>query len=203
MTAGTVSAPVPSLFERLDAGLTTSYPFKLQALMTSRFTDQTITVLNAGRPGESATDSDTPARFSAALSEAAPEVLLLMEGANDLNGVSASVTRTVNAMEDMMREAQRRGVFVMLATLPPQRPGPGSKTTSPDILTRYNAGLRTIAEKKAAEGAQLVDVNALLPLSLIGQDGLHPSAAGYDRLAEIFLDAIEAKYERTAALRSR
>ena len=203
MTAGTVSAPVPTVFGLLDAGLAVSYPFKLQALAASRYTAQTITVLNAGRAGESVTDSTTAGRFAGALSEAKPEIVLLMEGANDLNGLTPSVSATVNVMEDMVREAQRRGIFVMLATIPPQRPGPGSKTTTPDLLSRYNAGLRTIADKKAAEGAQLIDVNALFPVSLIGQDGLHPTDAGYDRLAGIFLDAIKTKYEKAPSTIAR
>ena len=83
----------------------------------------------------------------------------------------------------------------MLATLPPQRPGRGSKATAPDILDEYNRKLRAIAIKR---DAQLIDVNALLPVSLIGQDGLHPTEAGYDRLAEIFFEAIRAKNERAA-----
>ena len=203
MTAGTVSAPLPTVFSLLDAGPAVSYPFKLQSLAMSRYTAQAITVLNAGRAGESVTDSTTAGRFAGALSEAKPEVLLLMEGANDLNGLTPSVSATVNAMEDMVREAQRRGIFVMLATIPPQRPGPGSKATTPDLLSRYNAGLRTIAAKKAAEGAQLIDANALFPVSLIGQDGLHPTEAGYDRLAEIFLDAIKTKYEKPPSTLNR
>jgi lysophospholipase L1-like esterase len=199
MTAGVTSAPPPtSLFALLDAGVAASYPFKLQALATARYTGQTIVVLNAGRAGESATEAGTATRFSAALSEAKPDLLLLMEGANDLNGVTPSSTATVNAMEEMVKEARRRNIAVMLATLPPQRPGPGTKTTSPALLTRYNNDLRTMAAKK---DAQLVDVNAMLPVALIGIDGLHPTEAGYDRLAEIFLDAIKAKYEKAAAMR--
>lgn len=198
MTEG-VTSPTVGL-RMLTAGLPQSYPYKLQTLVTVRYTDQTVTVLNAGRAGEVATDSGTRTRFNGALSEANPQVLLLMEGANDLNGVNVSVNATVNAMEDMVRDAQGRGIFVMLATIPPQRPGPGSKTTSPDLLARYNASLRTMAEKK---GAQLVDINALLPVSLIGQDGLHPTEAGYARLAEIFLDAIKTKYEKAATTSAR
>lgn len=200
MTAGTVSAPVPSARFALDAGLPVSYPFKLQALVSGRYTDQAIVVLNAGNPGEKATDATTATRFSAALSEAKPDLLLLMEGANDLNGVTPSSTATVNAMEEMVKEARRRNIAVMLATLPPQRPGPGTKTTTPALLTRYNNDLRTMAAKKNAEFGSVttVDVNTLFPVALVGQDGLHPTDAGYDKLAEIFLDAIKAKYERTA-----
>jgi lysophospholipase L1-like esterase len=198
MTAGTTSAALPSAFGLLDAGLVTSYPFKLQAAATARYADQTIVVLNAGKPGESAADAGTYTRFSAALSEAKPQVLLLMEGANDLNAVTPSVSSAVNAMEEMVKEARRRGVAVMLATLPPQRPGPGSKTTAAATLTRYNNDLRTMAAKKNAEfgNVDVVDVNALLPLSAIGQDGLHPTDAGYELLAQIFFEAIKSKYEK-------
>lgn len=198
MTEG-VTSPTVGL-RMLTAGLPQSYPYKLQTLVTARYTDQTLTVLNAGRAGEVASDSGTRTRFNGALSEAKPELLLLMEGANDLNSVNVSVNATVNAMEDMVRDAQGRGIFVMLATIPPQRPGPGSKATSPDVLARYNTSLRTMAAKK---GAQLIDVNALLPVSLIGQDGLHPTEAGYQRLAEIFLDAIKTKYEKAVAALAR
>jgi hypothetical protein len=34
-----------------------------------------------------------------------------------------------------------------------------------------------------------------MPESLIGQDGLHPTEEGYQRLAEIYLDAIKSTYE--------
>ena len=199
MTACTVSAPLPtSLFALLDAGLPASYPFKLQTLVTSRYTGQAIVVLNAGFPGEFATDSKTSTRFSAALSEGKPDLLLLMEGANDLNGVTPSATTTVNAMEEMVKEARRRNIAVMLATLPPQRPGAGSKANPPALFSRYNSELQTMAAKKNTEfgNVSVVDVNTLFPLSLIGQDGLHPTDAGYSKLAEIFLDAIRAKYEK-------
>ena len=190
MTQGVVSA-APAL-RALTAGIPQSYPFKLQALMTARYTDQTITVLNAGLAGQRATEDRT--RFNSALSEAKPELLLLLEGANDLaNGIG--VTTTVDAMEDMVRDATGRGVRVMLATLPPSRTG-GPRALAPDTLRRYNDALKVMAAKK---GAQLVDVNTLLPASLIGQDGLHPTEEGYQRLAEIFLDAIKGSYETTPA----
>ncbi len=194
MTEGTTSAPLPAA--ALTAGKPESYPYKLQTRMTEIYTSQTVAVLNGGSAGRQATTDGT--RFDAALSEAKPELVLLLEGANDLNTPGASVNATVNAMEDMVRNAQNRGAFVMLATLPPERTGPGSKAANPAFLTRYNDELRKMAAKK---GAQLVDVNAHFPLDLIGQDGLHPTEAGYQRLAEIFFDAIKAKYETPSTAR--
>jgi lysophospholipase L1-like esterase len=196
MTAGTVS-PALARFA-LDAGRPESYPFKLQTLLAARYTAQTITVLNAGKGGEPAEQARD--RFNGALSEAKPQLLLLMEGANDLNtpNESIDVSEIVAAMEDMVRDAMLRGIPVMVATIPPQRLG--GKTAAPGLVDKFNRDLRLMASKK---GAQLVDVNAMLPLSLIGQDGLHPTEEGYQKLAEIFFDAIKAKYEAPASTARR
>jgi lysophospholipase L1-like esterase len=140
MTEGTTS-PGPSLFA-LDAGIPQSYPFKLQTLETQRYSTQTITVLNAGKAGRHAVDDRQ--RLADAVREANPEVLLLLEGANDLNdGVATpntTVTATVNAMEDMVRDTTARGIAVLLATLPPQRPPKGSAGA---LLGSYNDALKT------------------------------------------------------------
>ena len=121
-----------------------------------------------------------------------------MEGANDLNsplevgeGVNARVASVVNALEDMVREATARGIPVMIATLPPQRPN-SPKGGGIAFLPRYNDSVRAMA---ASKGAQVVDV-ASLPLSMIGQDGLHPTEAGYARIAELWYDAIKTRFER-------
>jgi lysophospholipase L1-like esterase len=200
MTYGTTQ-PVysPTL---LTAGIPQSYPYKLGGLLSGSYTSQEIVTLNAGAPGESARNPDTRDRLGKVVAEAQPDVVLLMEGANDLNSpppggsVTATVDSTAAAMEDMVRDAvERYHVRVMLATLPPQRPG-GSRAGAVTFLDKYNDALRQMAAKK---GALLVDVNAQLPLSLIGQDGLHPTEAGYDRLAEIFRDAIVTAYDSTPA----
>lgn len=192
MTAGTTSAVYTPT--ALTPGSSTSYPFKLQGLLAARYTAQTIAVSNAGKPGEKAVEGKN--RLGGALSEAKPEFLILMEGANDLNSPDfTSVSPIVGAMEDMVREALGRGVQVAVATLPPQRED-GPKAARPGLVTKYNSELRAMAAKK---GATLVDVNALFPVSLIGQDGLHPTEEGYQRLAEIFQDAIKAKYEVTSS----
>jgi lysophospholipase L1-like esterase len=188
-------------FGALTAGLPVSYPYKLETLLSARYASQEIVTLNAGSPGEYATDERTQSRFSAMLSEAQPQVVLLMEGANDLNNipagtsVNAKITATANAIEDMVRDARNRNVKVMLATLPPQRAG-GRNAGAASFLPKYNDALKQIAANK---GATLVDVNAQFPLSLIGQDGLHPTDAGYDTLAQIFRDAIVSTFDATPA----
>lgn len=194
ITEGTTS---PRLFTgALTAGLPHSYPFKLQELVTARYSGQTVTVLNAGRAGERVVGSDALVRFNGALSEATPDLVLLMEGANDLNDVREMVNEAISVivgnLEEMVKEAGRRNIAIMVGTLPPQRPPKGMGAPN---LGRFNAALREMAAKK---GAILVDVNAQMPDSLIGQDGLHPTEEGYQRLAEIYLDAIKSRYEASA-----
>jgi lysophospholipase L1-like esterase len=193
ITWGTTSQP---LITSLTAGLPESYPFKLQTLVTARYTAQTITVSNVGNPGEKVLDSGTLKRFNDRVSEAKPELILLMEGANDLNTISGSVndaiTVIVGNLEEMVKEAGRRGIPIMVATLPPERL---VKRSAAEYLPRFNDAVKVMAAKK---GGILVDVNAQFPESLIGQDGLHPTEEGYQRLAEIYLEAIKGLYESAA-----
>lgn len=196
MTEGVASPPLSSIWHfRLDAGLPRSYPFKLQTLITARYADQAIEVFNAGLAGQrAAEDLD---RFNHAVSEARPNVILLMEGANDLNAplgqtdVDNRINETVGAVEDMVRSAGRQQLPVFVATLPPQRAG-GPKAGAAAFLDRYNQGLKTMAANK---GAQVVDVFAQVPVTDIGADGLHPTENGYQRIAEIWLEALKAHYE--------
>src|SRR5262249_36571793 len=190
------------------SGIPESYPYKLQALMTARYTAQTISVLNGGHAGEYTSQGRD--RLGGVLSEARPEVMILMEGANDLNAMNgAGLTHigpvvnamhgaglpalgpVVNEMEDMVRDASGRGIQVIVATLPPQRAG-GRNAGAGPLLAKYNGELKTMASRK---GAMLVDLNALFPVSLIGQDGLHPTEGGYQKFAEIFFDAIKGRWE--------
>ena len=54
------------------------------------------------------------------------------------------------------------------------------------------------SSKTVKEGAMFVDLyNGIMPevATLIGVDGLHPTEAGYRRIAEVFLAAIAANLE--------
>ena len=197
MTAGTTSAPLPSF--GLTAGLPQSYPFKLQGLMAMRYTGQAIEVANAGLAGRTAQEDRQ--RLADAIKETSPQVVLLMEGANDLNQGSATpnatITAAVSALEDMVRDTTARGIPVLLATLPPQRPPKGEAAS---FVARFNDALKVMAGKK---GATIVDIGSAVPATLVGQDGLHPTEAGYQRFAEVFLDAIKAKFETAALVAGR
>jgi lysophospholipase L1-like esterase len=187
LTEGTVSAPVTLRLVNVPS----AYPARLQDALRARYKDQPdIVVANEGRAGESAIDGR--ARLIDAIRADNPEVLILMDGANDLLFYhSRGISRVVSGMEDMIKEARRRGILVLVASLPPQRAG-GLRAEGEPYLAETNAQLRATA---AEEGAGFVDVNAQLDLSFVGQDGLHLTEAGYARLAEIFAGAIRAAFE--------
>jgi lysophospholipase L1-like esterase len=191
LTEGVISQPLTNALVTIPH----AYPAKLQDALRARYSTQPeIVVLNEGRAGEFAADGR--ARLPDAIKAHAPEVLLLMEGANELNFFGRNgVTRTVVAIEDMVKDAHRRGLLVLVATLPPQRPG-GTKAFGAAHVTELNAQLRKTALE---EGAGVVDVHAQLDLSFVGEDGLHLTEAGYARLAEIFAAAIRQAFEQAPA----
>jgi lysophospholipase L1-like esterase len=162
-------------------------------MLNERYTSQTIEVFNAGVAGNRA--QEDRGRLIDMIRETKPEVLLLLEGANDLNGREMEINNTIGALEQMIGEGVSRGVRVFLATLPPQRPG-GRNAGAAPFLDTVNALIRRTAPD---EGAALVDVFAGMDLSMIGQDGLHPTDAGYQRMAEIWMDALKAAYEQPPA----
>ena len=170
-----------------------SYPFQLQSLLSARYTAQTIEVYNAGFPGTRALE-DRP-RLEAALRDTTPEVLLLLHGANDLNRLGRpGIGRVIGALEDLVAAGTSRGVRVFVGTLPPQRGGPGSRGDAADFLDVVNAEIREMA---LDEEAVPVDIFGGMTLADIGRDGLHPTDGGYERMAQIWFDALRLAYDRT------
>jgi lysophospholipase L1-like esterase len=202
VTEGTTS-PDPTT---LLLSLTESYPYKLQNQMTGRYLDQTITVLNRGRAGELAWP-DGVQRFMTVVDADRPEVVLLLDGFNDLlcaastrppcgrNDPFAAVPVIAGALEDMIHMAQDRGIRVLLANFPPQDPN-GSRGDGAAAVPAINAAIAKLA---ADERVVLVDLyNGLggTPAGSIGVDGLHPTDSGYTKIANIWFETIQHEYER-------
>jgi lysophospholipase L1-like esterase len=186
LTGGTTSPAITTM----GAGLPSSYPFKLQALLAARYRDQTIEMFNEGKGGEAAEDGVL--RFPGVLQADAPEVVILLHGVNDVSFYGAkSIPRVAGYIQSMARDARQRGADVLICTEPPQRAG-GSRAADPALISAYNRALRDVA---VAEGAQLVDFETMVDLSLIGADGLHPTEDGYVRMAQILFDRLRQRYD--------
>jgi lysophospholipase L1-like esterase len=192
LTAGTIS-PAPTLLLIDEPG---SYPSQLLPMLSARYADQTITMVNEGLPGRFARDD--LGRFGSALAADAPGVVLLMHGANDLlNDQEAGISDALQAIDSMVRQAKGQGVHVLLATLPPQNPD-GIRGMGAGALPEFNAGIAHTAE---LDGVPLVDLYGQMGTyqGYIGSDGLHPTEAGYTKIAQIFLAAIQSNLETQPA----
>lgn len=185
----------PFSFGKLQIVPAAAYPTQLRTMLTGRYTVQSndIVVTNAGISGETAMDGSV--RFPGVFSSVRPDVVLLLEGVNDINQFGpAFLSRTVAYVETMAKEARGRGARVFVASLTPPRPG-GHNSVDPIHIIEFNNRLRAMA---AGEGAVWVDLHSALSTNLttyIGVDGLHPTEAGYRRMAEEFFAAIRANLE--------
>ena len=202
ITEGEVTQPLNRLAPA-DAGLpsfglivvpSASYPTILGKLLVARYSDQVaqIGIENQGESGERAREA-VP-RFLQVFNATRPEVLLLMEGYNDIGtGENGAASGAASALSTMASEARNRGTRVFLATLAPSRPSPGS--IPPPLLEDFNRRVRAVA---AGEGAVLVDIYGALLNEVntyVGVDGVHLTEAGYRKVAETFFAAIRATLE--------
>ena len=202
VTAGEVSFPVGSTALHGLGGITkqivvpaAAYPTVLAKTLQGRYSSQSeqIVVANYGLGGEKTVNARD--RFFQALAIVRPEVVLLMEGYNDIpGGANGAASGAASEIEIMAAEARTRGMRVFLATLVPPRPG-GNRSIDLIYVTDYNNRMRVVASR---QGAVLVDLYAaILPdvNRYIGVDGLHPNEAGYAKIADVFFQAIQANLE--------
>ena len=191
LTAGTIS-PAPTILMIDEPG---SYPSQLVPMLSARYADQTITMINEGLPGRLARDD--LGRFGSALTADGPQIVLLMHGANDLlNYQQAGISDALQAIDSMVRQAKGRGIRVLLANLPPQNPD-GIRGKGAVALPEFNAG---ILKTTQLDDVPLVDLYGQMGTyqGYIGVDGLHPTDVGYRKIAEIFLSVIQSTLETPA-----
>lgn len=204
MTAGEVTVPVGLRPDFPGAGVlnppsramilvpTASYPTQLLSMLHSRYTGQaaTVAVTNSGKPGEYSFDAVV--RLPESLTVEKPEVVLLLHGANDLKFGNSDVP--IGSLLEMTRQGKQAGARVFLSTLMVFKPG-GRNSPNAIVVEEVNAKIKAIA---ASEDVVLVNLyDTLLPeaQTLIGVDGLHPTEAGYKRMADVFFAAIQANLE--------
>lgn len=186
ITAGQVSPPA-TLIINPD-----SYPYKLEERLRQRYPAQEIVVLNDGRGGERLDQGVR--RLPGVLDAEQPQVLLLLEGIVEVRNIPTSTN--ARHLENMILAARQRSVDVILATVMPV--GAGLEAKEPGInrsVRALNEEIRRLADRYGL-GAP-VDLFAIFDAepSLIGRDQLHPTAEGFTRIAEAFLDAVVSRYD--------
>jgi lysophospholipase L1-like esterase len=176
-----------------------TYPGALQIELRERYVSQMPNVSNQGLAGEALTGGTAYPRFQSVLSSPPGpyNILLLMEGANDLAAQDSTIeNNAISILRQMIDYAKGRGLQVLLATLPPENPNGccPDRAAGAALVPGYNDRLKLLA---ASENITLVDIYAAFngDLTLIGFDGLHPTPAGYQLIADTFFRSIRATLE--------
>ena len=119
------------------------YPEKLQRAMRTRYTVQPVGVANEGIPGECASAVCFPAmdrgenRLAATLTPA-DDLVIILEGVNDLNG-QRTISSIADALRRMVQTGKQDGRFVIITTLLPVKADEVSGVPRNDI-NRIRAG---------------------------------------------------------------
>ncbi|HUR19196.1 MAG TPA: SGNH/GDSL hydrolase family protein, partial [Vicinamibacterales bacterium] len=158
-------------------------------------TAQTFSLVSRGVNGETAQVGE--GRLPAELADVNPEVLMLMEGTNNITSGSPDFREPLRSLEAMIDLARSRGVSaIFLATIPPIAPG-GSNNSVIPLVEPFNAEVRSLALRK---GVALVDVYAALkvdvPRYYVGND-LHPTGEGLRVIGETFYAKIRETLDIT------
>jgi lysophospholipase L1-like esterase len=201
ITAGEITVPISgSIFTGAGAihkqvvvpG--SSYPAVLQRTLQGRYASQAaqISVANFGLGGEKAINARN--RFLAGIISVQPEVVLLLDGFNDIpGGADGAASSAANEVGIMAAEARLRGMRVFIGTPTPGHAG--SRQIDPFLLVDYAGRMRALA---ARENATLIDFYTLMlpgATQYIGVDGLHPNELGYAKMADILFQAIQSAFE--------
>lgn len=198
MTEGQNGRPINGIIPFID--LPNAYPTILQQFFVERIPSQQIVVVNEGRGGERVTENDS--RLKSVLAAYHPQVLLFLEGANDLLGALPASTIS-NGIRDSIRTARDRGVhYVFVSTVLPVAPGNclprGSlpRCRADDVPAGLPAATNQLIRPMVPEyGAYLVDPYddfVRNSATYIDLDGLHLQPAGNRALATAFWDRIVA-----------
>ena len=171
----------------------TSYVELLYSKLTDRYQDQSIRIIAEGVGGQ--ITGEDKFRLADVLTQYKPDVLLLLEGTNDMLNFpnQGGIDSAAGALQRMVQDAKARGARVFLATLPQMIPT--GFRTSPDSAAAVpvlNARIRNIA---ALENVTLVDIYSAVPSAFVGRDGVHLTADGYAVMADEWLKAIIATME--------
>ena len=175
-----------------DSRAQPGYPPQLETLLISR--GLSADVVNAGLSGETTTLGVS--RINSVLNSSGAssgDVLLLMEGTNDVNDRVSNETIVFN-LDAMADRAEARGLQAVHATLVPRLPTANydGKNEVNEALAGAIRELAWSAERRLADPFEVFfrQTEDFTKLYLGGVDKLHPNNAGYDLLSQVFADVV-------------
>lgn len=140
-----------------------------------------------GHSGKRIEELDALVRQNGWVESFAPDVVLLMAGANDViqdyqvTGAPARMRALIEAIHEQRPEA-----WILVATLTVINTVPGEARAQ-----AFNAELPAVVAELVADcvPVRLVDMHPVLTVADIDSGGVHPTQAGYDKLAAAWFDA--------------
>jgi lysophospholipase L1-like esterase len=204
-----------------DAPNDPGYPARLANLLTARYPKQQadITVLNSGIPGEcvsrsGCTGTSGGRRLLDQLESGSDQsdLVVILEGVNDLNN-DVKPSEIIIMLESMITAAKSQGKKVILSSLTPVKApldhvdeNPVFWKADPFKVAELNAAIDALSVRQnvprvnmvaafgSGPGALDCNYNASCR-ALLSPDGLHPSAAGYARMADVINAKIVEQFE--------
>jgi lysophospholipase L1-like esterase len=193
ITAGENGRPI-GLIPVVDEA--NAYPTLLQRMFTERVPDQPIVVHNEGLGGERVMESGI--RLRETIAKIHPDVLLLLEGINDLNR-GTDPREIVLALRDRIQDARDRDVqYIFVSTLLPVAPDNcvsapprcrGTSTTN-EVIAATNERIREVVPKAGGHLVDTFDLFMANRAAYIAIDGLHLRPEGNRALASAFWERI-------------
>jgi lysophospholipase L1-like esterase len=124
------------------------------------------------------------------LTAAAPDVVLLNVGFNDVNQDHelATAPQRLGALLDAIL-AQRPTAQVLASTL-----APSADPANNAQINEFNTALRTLVNQKIAAGAahlHLAELNTALTVGDLTSDGIHPNDAGFVKMGDAWFQALQ------------
>ena len=205
-----------------------SYPPQLLNLLKARFTGETFSMENEGNPGEEAAAGVNRLGDCFQTGDR-PDAMLLLEGINDIAlsmmNYQPNLSEQQAIIDDLKKDvsnAINAGVtYIFVSTiLPvgecyvgPDQPQPCrvGNVGDPSVPALANNSIDQVNAMIRANvgGATIVDGNAAFKAAdptfatLIEEDGLHPTPAGYAVLAQAWMNAIVSHIPVTSLRRRR
>ena len=167
-----------------------SYPEELNARLTARYQDQSITIIAFGKGLEYTGAGQV--RLQDHWAEFDADAVMMLEGTNDITDSVADINDAMDGVINGLRSdivfAKRRGATVFLGTLlplvPPVRPVPVA------AVPTVNDRIKALALE---QNVTLVDLNAAIAKEMISTlDGIHPKPGSpvYSLMADEWFKAI-------------
>ena len=168
-----------SLMAGYNLGPDEGFPKKLEAALRARGHD--VSIADAGVSGD--TTSGGLSRLDWSVPDGTDLVILEL-GANDmLRGVAPAIAE--KNLDAMMASLKGRGIAIVLAGMQ------AAPNLGPDYGKAFNGIFPTLAQKYGAPLIPFFLEGVAANPSLQLDDGLHPNAAGVDRMVEVALPIVE------------